>query len=100
LRGAGVRTLAPCSYQRQALGPRLRGDDEPGGVTHANFRNEVLASAQIHTVHSPRCAGSRLPGEGRDPCVAWAPAFAGVAETLMSALVCSCRVNLLNGSEH
>jgi hypothetical protein len=24
--------------------------------------------------------GSRLPGEGRDPCVAWAPAFAGVAE--------------------
>ena len=101
-----------------------------------------LASAQIHTVHSPGCAGSRLPGEGgcqeigciaavrasrrtlrvllsmreafdgikkiphpeeaakqlsrrthgrdaanrefpytlesRDPCVAWAPAFAGV----------------------
>jgi hypothetical protein len=58
------------------------------------------ATAQIHTVRSPRCAGSPLPGEGRDPCVAWAPAFAGVAETLMSALVCSCRVNLLNGSEH
>jgi hypothetical protein len=41
-----------------------------------------------------------FPGEGRDPCVAWAPAFAGVAETLMSALVSFCRVNLLNGSEH
>ena len=26
----------------QALGPRLRGDDEQGGVPHANFRNEVL----------------------------------------------------------
>jgi hypothetical protein len=46
-----VRALAPCSCQSlplakaggQALGPRLRGDDEPGGVTHANFRNEVLA---------------------------------------------------------
>jgi len=37
-----VRTLAPCSCQEQALGPRLRGDDEPNGVTYANFRNEVL----------------------------------------------------------
>jgi hypothetical protein len=53
-----VRALTPCSCQRQALGPRfrggddwrccqfdynrLRGDDEQGGVPHANFRNEVL----------------------------------------------------------
>jgi hypothetical protein len=29
-----------------ALGPRLRGDDEHGGVPHANFRNEVLAPAK------------------------------------------------------
>src|SRR5204862_2427014 len=36
--------------------------------------------------------------EGRDPCVAWEPAFAGVAETFTSALVCFCRVNLLNGT--
>jgi hypothetical protein len=47
-----VRALAPCSCQSlplakaggQALGPRLRGDDEQGGVPHANFRNEVLGS--------------------------------------------------------
>jgi hypothetical protein len=35
-----MRALAPCSCQGQALGPRLRGDDEQGGVPHANFRNE------------------------------------------------------------
>jgi hypothetical protein len=38
-----VRALAPCSCQGQALGPRLRGDNEQGGVPHANFRNEVIA---------------------------------------------------------
>ena len=45
-----MRALAPCSCQSlplakaggQALGRRLRGDDEQGGVPHANFRNEVL----------------------------------------------------------
>jgi hypothetical protein len=29
----------------------------------------------------------RLPGEGRDPFLPWAPAFAGVTEFLMSALL-------------
>ena len=46
-----MRALAPCSCQSlplartagQALGPRLRGDDEQGGVPNANFCNEVLA---------------------------------------------------------
>ena len=49
-----MRTLAPCSCQEQALGPRLRGDDEPGGVTHANFRNEVLGSLSGSPDHITR----------------------------------------------
>ncbi len=65
------------------------------GFPHAE-EHPKGASRSTH----PRCTQFPDSLEGRDPCVAWAPAFAGVAETLMSALVCSCRVNLLNGSEH
>jgi hypothetical protein len=83
-----------------ALGTTERPACFRGGDHDRVAASQQITSAQIHTVHSPGCAGSRLPGEGRDPCVAWAPAFAGVAETLMSVLLCSCRVNLLNGSEH
>jgi hypothetical protein len=59
-----------------------------GAIARLPLRKQVPSAApgaRNHTVRSPGCAGSRLPGEGRDPCVAWAPAFAGVAETLISA---------------
>ena len=59
---------------------------------------ETLVLRFIRFIH--RDAPVLVFPEGRDPCVAWAPAFAGVAETLISALVCSCRVNLQDGSEH
>ena len=36
----------------QALGSRLRGDDEQGGVPHANFRNEVLAVGWLDDVYA------------------------------------------------
>jgi hypothetical protein len=58
------------------------------GVTVLDLCSYKGPNAQIHTVDLLGCAGSRLPGE------------AGVAKTLMPALVCFCRVNLLNGSEH
>jgi hypothetical protein len=48
-----------------SLGPRLRGDDEQGGVPHVNFRNEVLAGNRFladdcHIYH-PKSAKSHRP---------------------------------------
>jgi hypothetical protein len=41
----------------------------------------------------------RFPGEGRDPLLPWAPAFADVAD-LICAMVRHCLMNRVNDSEH
>jgi hypothetical protein len=70
-----VRALAPCSCQSlplakaggQALGPRLRGDDEQGGVTHANFCNEVLGQRHPGQPHpEPASEQAQFNGYDRD----------------------------------
>jgi hypothetical protein len=48
-------------------------------------REDWAEWARRRTVHrmmtfTAGCARPHFPGEGRDPCMPWAPAFAGVAE--------------------
>ena len=42
-----------------ALGPRLRGDDEPGAVLYTDFRKEVLGRVVNY------CEGTRKTSRGR-----------------------------------
>jgi len=44
-------------------------------------------------------APSALPGEGRDPLLLWAPAFAGLAGFGMG-MVRHCLMNHVNDSKH
>ena len=55
------KSARPLFMPGQALGPRLRGDDEQGGVPHANFRNEVLVLLATPAGFEP--AATRLEGE-------------------------------------
>src|SRR6266404_9099093 len=44
----------------------------------------------MHSDDSVRCLLPRLPGEGRDPVLPWAPAFQGVTQSRNLALSLSC----------
>jgi hypothetical protein len=45
-------------------------------------RDGENANVQIHSVDAARRPPPRFPGEGRDPLLPWAPAFAGVADLI------------------
>src|ERR1700739_584773 len=63
----------------------------------ASWARENRASAQTHSDDSVRRPLPCLPGEGRDPVLPWAPAFAGVTELLISPFVRARLANLMKG---
>jgi len=59
----------------------------------------LLVLGRIQMIQCP-VSLLRLPGEGRDPFPRWAPAFAGVTEFLVVALVRRRPMNRLTVPEH
>src|SRR5258708_7951906 len=57
----------------------------------------LCTSAQTHSGDPGPRLLLRLPGEGRDPFLPWAPAFAGVTEFLVAAMVHRRRMKRMKG---
>jgi hypothetical protein len=65
-------------------------------ATNRSGRTLVHGFIQLMQLDDP----PRFPGEGRDPLLSWAPAFAGVAGFGMSDGVRRCLMIRMNDSEH
>ena len=50
----------PLFMPGQALGPRLRGDDEQGGVPHANFSQRGTRDPRLISVAIDACLRTRV----------------------------------------
>jgi hypothetical protein len=71
--------MTSAAGRRCAFGEASPANAGPG---RPRLASGPISSLQMHTVDSVRRASPRLPGEGRDLFLPWAPAFAGVTGIL------------------